>query len=115
MEFRLVNGTYAVSKYKCNDKAVVIPSECNGIPVTSIGERAFYECESLTSVTIPNSVTAIGEGAFTWCHSLTSVTFQNPEGWSARGTALDRASLADPAAAARYLTSTYRDRTWRRQ
>ena len=27
--------------------------------VTSIGDRAFYECSGLTSVTIPNSVTSI--------------------------------------------------------
>ena len=30
--------------------------------VKSIGKRAFYECSSLTSVTIPNSVTSIGGG-----------------------------------------------------
>ena len=35
--------------------------------VTSIGYVAFYECSSLTSITIPNSVTSIGESAFYCC------------------------------------------------
>ncbi len=42
--------------------------------VTSIGDSAFYNCDSLTSVTIPDSVTSIGEYAFSNCDSLTSVT-----------------------------------------
>ena len=42
--------------------------------LTTIGDRAFYDCESLTSVTIPDSVTTIGNYAFDGCHSLTSVT-----------------------------------------
>ena len=45
--------------------------------VTSIGDRAFYECSGLTSVTIPNSVTSIGEDAFRDCKGLTSVTIPN--------------------------------------
>ena len=42
--------------------------------VTTIGERAFFNCDALTSVTIPDSVTTIGDNAFEWCHALTSVT-----------------------------------------
>ena len=43
--------------------------------VTSIGGSAFYECTSLTSITIPQSVTSIGDGAFFLCTSLTSIIY----------------------------------------
>ena len=39
-----------------------------------IGEWAFDDCESLTSITIPGSVTKIGAYAFDWCTGLTSIT-----------------------------------------
>ena len=53
-------------------KTTVIPST-----VTSIGESAFSNCSSLTSVTIPNSVTSIGVCAFLRCSGLTSITIPN--------------------------------------
>ena len=43
-------------------------------PVTRIGNWAFDNRDSLTSITIPNSVTTIGSGAFAGCDSLTSIT-----------------------------------------
>ena len=42
--------------------------------VTSIGDSAFWNCESLHSVTIPDSVTSIGDRAFGYCSFLQSVT-----------------------------------------
>jgi len=39
-----------------------------------IGERAFYACDSLTSISIPNSVKFIGFMAFSHCNSLSSIT-----------------------------------------
>ena len=50
--------------------------ECKPYRVTSIGDRAFFGCKSLTSITIPESVTSIGYEAFLGCSSLTSVVVE---------------------------------------
>lgn len=41
--------------------------------VTTIGENAFNNCESLTSVEFPDTVTSIGHSAFSGCKSLQSI------------------------------------------
>ena len=58
----------------CTDKELIIPSEYNAKPVTSIGVEAFSGCTGLTSITIPDSVTSIGSQTFRGCTGLTSVT-----------------------------------------
>ena len=45
-----------------------------GDGVTEIGNSAFRNCTSLTSITIPDGVTSIGDWAFTDCSGLTSIT-----------------------------------------
>ena len=61
-----------LAAYVGNGGSVIIPDG-----VTSIGDRAFWNCTGLTSITIPNSVTSIGEMAFAACTGLTSVTIPN--------------------------------------
>jgi len=68
------NGTITITRYTGSGGIVIIPSTTNGLLVTSIGSQVFYDCYSLTSVTIPNSVTNIGIEAFYDCYSLTNVT-----------------------------------------
>ena len=64
-------GNYAF--YDCSSlTSITLPNS-----VTSIGSGAFSSCSSLTSITLPNSVTSIGEMAFAWCSSLTSITIPN--------------------------------------
>ena len=73
----LINdGVTSIGNYAFQD-CPSLTSVTIGNSVTSIGYRAFENCSSLTSMTIPNSVTSIGEAAFSGCSSLTSVTIPN--------------------------------------
>ncbi len=55
--------------YFCESlESIQIPSS-----VTSIGNEAFSNCESLESIQIPSSVTSIGNGAFSSCYALESI------------------------------------------
>ena len=72
--FYFEDGTiWGLTDYGYSLSELIIPSEIDGIQVTSICYSAFAYCTSLTSIVIPDSVTSIGEGAFEHCTSLTSI------------------------------------------
>ncbi len=70
-------ATGTVKKVAASVVDAVIPAEIMGVPVTSIGEYAFFYtagASKLERVTLPDSITSIGAWAFYDCPNLVSVT-----------------------------------------
>ena len=55
---------------------ITIPTELDEIPVTGIGNYAFYGRSALANVTIPQGITSIGDSAFLDCDTLISATIE---------------------------------------
>ena len=67
------DGSYQIDSYEGSSSVLVIPSEYEGHPVTSIADNAFSWSYQIKKVIIPDSVSLIGEAAFSWCESLVEV------------------------------------------
>jgi hypothetical protein len=76
-EYQEYSKWIVISKYKGLASSVTIPNQIAGKPVTSIGDEAFFNCATISSITIPNSITSIGVRAFFFCDRLTNVTIPN--------------------------------------
>ena len=64
-------GNYAF--YNCDGlTSLVMPNT-----VTSLGYSAFNDCNNLTSINLPNSVTSIGSYAFYYCYNMVSIEIPN--------------------------------------
>ena len=53
---------------------VIIPSTINGYNVTSIGKFAFYCCDGISSIVMPDTVISLGDYSFSTCSNLKTVT-----------------------------------------
>lgn len=66
------------SYYNCYSGEVTVPASVTvdgtAYAVTSIGNRAFYNCEDLTAVSLPDGLRTVGVDAFSNCRSLTLLT-----------------------------------------
>lgn len=68
------DGNVTIFAYNGNDTNVVTPEEIEGKTVVGIHTFAFMNHNTLTSVTIPDSVTTIAPSAFYRCSSLTNIS-----------------------------------------
>ncbi len=73
-EYTSDGESVTITKYVGDYADVVIPSTIDGLPVTGIGAKAFYNCSRLTSVAIGDSVANIARGVFNGCSSLEEMT-----------------------------------------
>jgi hypothetical protein len=71
------DNTLTITGYTGSGGAVTIPTNIDGLTVTSIGDDAFQNCFSLTNIKIPARVTSVGDYAFLSCYRLTNATIGN--------------------------------------
>ena len=78
------NGNATIIDYNGSGGEVTIPAELDGHPVTAIGYSAFYNDDSITSLTFKGDIDSIdydgGTGTFQYCDGIKYVTFEGNVG-----------------------------------
>lgn len=70
LNYIICNDTAVITGFEGSPEILCIPAFIDGKPVAEIRENAFYKCETLEKITIPESVEKIGHHAFFECGSL---------------------------------------------
>ncbi len=66
-----------ITAYEGKEASLILPKTLGGKPVKAVGENAFANHETLTSVTLPESLIKIGRYAFQDCKALTTVKWND--------------------------------------
>lgn len=74
-KYTVSKNTAEICKYTGREKSVTIPEKLGGKRVVSVGKRAFFRNDTITSVRIPKTIRTIGKSAFEGCKSLGKITF----------------------------------------
>ena len=78
IDYQLVEDSYAVvTVYQGTEPQIIIADEYMGLPVTTIEEGAFLECDFITSIATGNEVTTIYDYAFSGCDNLAVLVLGN--------------------------------------
>lgn len=77
------NGAITITAYIGTGSNVTIPPTTTDLPVTRIGDSAFWDRTGVNNITIPGTVTNIGRFAFWNCRGLDRITM--PDSVSAIG------------------------------
>ena len=70
----LPGGDAQIVSWDGPDAELVVPAELDGHAVVSISECAFYDCQGLMGVVLPEGIVDIGEYAFSDCDNLQRVS-----------------------------------------
>lgn len=73
LEYSIQSDQVYIDYVNYTREAIDIPSQLDGLPVTRIGEMAFYQ-NACTSVTLPDTLVALDDHAFYRCHQLRQIT-----------------------------------------
>ncbi len=72
------DGTYAeVVGYEGDSQSVRIAEVYDNVPVTRIGEYAFYNCKNISKIELHSRITSIGNLAFACCENLSEIIIPN--------------------------------------
>ena len=78
LEYKLSGNSYEVSGIGLvSDPDIVIPGTYNGLPVSGIAEKAFISCNTVTSISLPDSIQTIGPFSFFKCAALKEIDLGN--------------------------------------
>ena len=86
IKYTVTEGHLAVSGYDKSgfkgDAKIVssITYKGNFYEVLEIGDKAFYDCKALVSISIPSCVTSIGKSAFHSCYGIRPVGARSTQG-----------------------------------
>ena len=72
--YTVENGEVTITQYVGKDAEITVPESIEDLPVVAIADSAFFNCDSIRSVTFPDSVTRIGSLVFSKCDALEQVT-----------------------------------------
>ena len=70
--------SYYVVRSNKNQREVNIPDEIDGIPVTDIGSKCFFENDKIEKITVSKNASYIREAAFYNCINLKEIIFDSP-------------------------------------
>lgn len=76
-EYIVSDNSIILTKYKGNEKSVIIPNEIDGVLVEKIGEYCFYQNADLEIIKIPETIASIADCAFYRCYGIKEIKLPN--------------------------------------
>lgn len=77
LQYITTDGKAIITGFSGNPEILEIPEKIDGKDVVCIRENAFYKCETLEKIVLPDTVSFVGHHAFFECISLKEVYFSD--------------------------------------